>query len=340
MTAPQNPPPPPAVLMQLLSGAWIQQTISTLAALGIADALASGPKTTAALAGELGLHERSLYRALRAAASVGVFAETGPRTFGLNPVAELLRTGTPGSMRAAATMLGREWDRRSWSAMAHTLRTGQTAHDHVFGCGAFEHLNKHPEDLAIFNQAMTDFSVGNAAAVRDAYGFEGIGTLMDVAGGHGMMLGTILAAHPAMKGVLFDQSHVVEGAAPVLNRLGVADRVRTVGGNFFESVPAGADAILMSNIIHDWDDEKSIRILKNCRAALPAGGRLLLVETPIPDGPGFHFGKWMDLQMMLLPGGAERTESEHAALLSASGFRLQRIVPTRTPTGIVEAVAV
>jgi hypothetical protein len=327
--------------MQLATGLWVGNVVSCVARLKIADALVDGPKTAEALAAKLNLHGPSLHRMLRAAASVGVFAETpaGSGAFALTPVSQLLRTGTAGSMNAAIAMFGADWDRRAWGGLDHAVRTGGPAHHHVYGEGPFEYLKKHPADDVMFNEAMTAYSVMTAAAVTAAYDFAGITTLADIAGGHGKLLAECLKARKHLRGVLFDQPHVIAGAGKLFTDAGVADRVTMVGGSFFEEVPP-ADAHMMSNILHDWPDVDAVRILKTCRKAAAPGGRVLIIEAAIPSDPGPHPGKFLDIQMMVMTGGRERTEAQFRELFASAGYRLERIVPTPGPMSVVEGRAV
>ncbi|MBL8797823.1 MAG: methyltransferase [Planctomycetia bacterium] len=337
MPAPELPPS--AALINLISGTWVTQLIYVAAKLGLADRLRDGPKPVEELASATGMDPQSLYRVLRALASFGVFRETAPRCFELTPLAHCLRSDVPDSLQAVAVFYGEPWHRAAWSSLLHSVKTAQPAFNHVAGEPFFEHVQKHPEVAAIFDQAMTNFSGMAIGAVLAAYDFTGIGKLVDVAGGHGSLLAAILQAYPAMRGVLFDMPTVIDGARQkqLLEQAGVADRCELVGGDFFRAVPAGADGYLMKHIIHDWSDDHALNILRNCRRAMSPSGRLLLVEMVIPPGNEPHFGKLLDLEMLVMTqGGRERTESEYRALLAAAGFELTRIVPTRSPASVIE----
>ncbi len=330
-------PPPEAVLTQMAFGALLTQALYVAAKLGIADLLAAGPRPVAELAAETETHERSLYRVLRSLAGVGVFAEVAPQTFSLTPLAERLRADFPGSLRNGMIFMGEEWHFNVWANMMHSVRTGKPAWGQTHGSEVFEYFAYNPEQAEIFNGAMTDMSVGTAPAVVEAYDFSEFGTLADIAGGHGYLLARILKANPKLSGVLFDVAPVVEGAAALLGREGVANRVERVAGDFFQSVPR-ADAYIMKHIIHDWDDARASVILKNINAAMEADGRVLIVESVVPEGNGPHYSKVLDLEMLVSPGGIERTAEEYAALLKSAGLRLSRLVPTRSPFSIIEAV--
>lgn len=337
-SAPPGPPPPDVHLIQLIFGKWVSMAVSVAAKLRLADKLAAGPKAVAALAAETNTHPESLHRLLRALASVGVFASDDAGKFRLTPVGELLRTGVKGSMRGVADYCGAEWSWKAWGSLIDSVRTGRTAFNEVFGEGCFDYLGKHPAEQAVFDEGMTGFSAAEADAVVAAYDFSGFGTLVDVGGGHGYLLGTILKKAPKLRGVLFDAPHVVAGAK--LQEMGVADRCTTVGGNFFESVPAGGDAYILKHIIHDWNDADCGRILNSIRRVSKPGTKLLLVELVIPPGDEPHPGKLLDLEMLVVASGKERTEAEYAALVAASGFKLTRVVPTQGPASVVEAEAV
>lgn len=338
MTNPEaQAPPPEAVLTQMAFGALLTQALYVAARLGVADLLAAGPRKVAELAAETGTHERSLYRLLRSLAGAGVFAEVEPQTFGLTPLADPLRSDAPSSMRNGVIFMGEAWHFGVWANLLYSVRTGQPAWGHTHGAEVFEYFAANPEQAEIFNGAMTDMSVGTAPAVVAAYDFSGFGTLADIAGGHGYLLAQILKVTPNLSGILFDVPPVVEGAAALLEREGVAERVERVAGDFFQSVPR-ADAYIMKHIIHDWDDERAAQILKNINAAMGEQGRVLIVETVVPEGNGPHYSKLLDLEMLVSPGGVERTAEEYAALLSAAGLKLSRIIPTLSPFSIVEAV--
>ena len=334
--APQGPPPE-AVLTQMAFGALLTQALYVAAKLGVADLLAAGPRPVSELAEATETHERSLYRVLRSLAGVGVFRETGGRVFALTPLAEPLRTDAPGSMRNGLIFMGEQWHFQVWADMMHSVRTGRPAWGHTHGAEVFEYLAANPGHAEIFNGAMTDMSAVTAPAVVEAYDFSGFRTLADVAGGHGYLLSQILKANPGLAGVLFDVPQVIEGAGPLLEREGVAARVERVAGDFFAAVPR-ADAYVLKHIIHDWDDERAAAILRNVNAAMGPQARVLIVETVVPEGNEPHYSKLLDLEMLASPGGIERTADEYAALLAAAGLRLSRIVPTRSPFSIVEAV--
>jgi len=330
-------PTPEAIqrVLQLATGHLLAAAVHSAAYLDIAGRLADGPRTTADLARDAHVQEDALYRVLRALASVGVFEETAPRTFGLTPAAAALQTGV---LRNFALWVSSPFNMRVQANQLHSVRTGEPAAAQTVGAPVFEYLATDPQMSKIFNDAMSDLSASIVPAVLEAYDFGGIGTLVDIAGGHGVVLTAILQKYPAMNGILFDLGHVVEGAKPRIASLGLADRVTTASGDFFTAVPPGGDAYLMKHIIHDWDDARAAAILKNICRALPKGGRVILLEGVIPPGNEPGFGKILDLEMLTMPGGRERTEAEFRALLAAAGFALTRIVPTHSPVSVIEAV--
>jgi hypothetical protein len=332
--------PPPIVLMQMATGYIVSQALYVAAKLQVADLLKDGPRTSEELAQAAGADARFLYRTLRALASVGVFAETEQGSFTLTPTAELLRTDVQGSMHAMVIWMNEPFHWRVFEEMLDAVKTGKLAFEQVFGMEPFPYLVQHPELARIFNNAMTSFSLMSAPTVTAAYDFSSIKKLVDVAGGHGLLISSILKANPHMQGVLFDMPTVIEGAGRLIEEAGVSDRCEKVAGNFFESVPEGGDAYIMKHIIHDWDDERSLTILRNCHRAMTENGKLLLVEVLIPPGNEPSFGKIMDIEMMLLPGGTERTEAEYRELFAAAGFRLTRVIPTASPASIIEGVRV
>lgn len=331
--------PPPATLLQMMTGYWVSQALYVAAKLGVADLLAAGPRPVEELAAATQTDAPSLRRVLRALASVGVFTEARPGTFALTPLAALLRTGTPDSMRALAIMYAEE-QYRAWGDLLHSVQTGETAFERRFGTSYFAYLAQHPEADRVFNEAMTGWTTQLVGAVVDAYDFSPFKTIADVGGSYGTLLAAMLRSNPAARGILFDQPHVVAAAGEQLVVAGVAERCTTVGGDFFVEVPAGGDAYVLAQILHDWDDERSVAILRQCRRAMPAHGKLLVIELVLPPGEEPFFGKWLDLHMLVLLGARERTATEYDALFRAAGFALARVVPTAAGPSVVEAVPV
>jgi len=337
--APQQPTPGDHVL-QLATGYIASMSIYIVAKLGIADLLAEGPKPVSELAAASGSHEDRLYRVLRTLASVGVFSEVEPRRFALTPAGAALRTGTPDSVHPMALWMTDPFHFRVHAELLHTVRTGEITFDHVYGKPIFEYLPEDREESEIFDNAMTWFSDMVVPAVLEAYDFSAIGTLLDVAGGRGALMRGILNKYPQMRGIVIDLEHVIEAAKQVPANQALGERCQFQAADFFAAVPTKADAIIMKSIIHDWDDEPAVKILKNCRKALAgkANAKILLVEAVLMPGNEPHLGKFIDLEMMVFPGGRERTEEEFRRLFAAAGLRLNRVVPTKAPLWVVEGV--
>ena len=329
-------------LMQLASGFELSACLYVAAKLNIADRLAAGPRPVEALAEETESNADGLYRVLRALVSIDVFSEPQPRTIALSPAAELLRQDVAGNIHAMVLWSSNPFVMHVTSDLLHSVQTGKPAIEHLYGKPAFECFASMPEFAYAFNQGMTAISADLAPAVLEAYDFSGVGTLMDVAGGHGYFLCAALKRHRQMKGILLDQPSVVEGAKCVLCDMKVEDRCQPVGGNFFEHIPPGADAYYMQHIIHDWNDESALKILRNVRQALAGrpDGRLILVDMVLPADSRPHPAKLLDLLMLMFPGGRERTEQEWRELLAKAGFTITRIVPTKAPDSVIEATIV
>ena len=335
--APVVRPTPEAIqqAFQLMTGHFVASAVNIAARLSLSDRLAKGPRSAEDLARETGTDAGALYRLMRALASLGVFEEGADRKFALTPVGAAL---CEGPVRRMALWIAGEFNFQVYANAMHSVKTGESAVPFTTGVGGpFEVFARNPELSQIFNDAMTGFSSVVVPAVLEAYDFSGIRTLVDVAGGHGALLTAILQKHPAMKGIVMDLDHVVQGATPAIAAQGLADRATAVAGDFFAEVPAGGDAYIMKHIIHDWYDDKASQILANIRKVLPKDGRVLLVESVIPPGNEPGMGKIIDLEMLVMAGGKERTEQEFRDLFERSGFTLTRIVPTRSPLAVIEA---
>lgn len=320
----------------MMTGYWVAQMIHVAARLGIADYLAAGPKSTAELARLTGTHAESLYRMLRALAGAGIFQEQGPREFALTPLADLLRSEVPGSQRGLALMMGDE-HYKAWAELMYSVRTGRPAYDLVVGKPVFEFMQEHPEKAADFDAAMLSIHGAETAAMIEAYDFSTVQVLADVGGGNGSTLAGVLAAHPKMRGVLIDLPAVIDRARSFLKKNPVSSRCQFVGADFFQSIPPGADTYMMRHIIHDWDDTRSHLILTHTRKAMPRGGKLLIVEHVIEAGNAPSFAKMLDVNMLVIPGGKERTADAYDRLLDEAGFVLTRIVPTNQGVSVIEA---
>jgi len=333
-----SPARPYDVLFDMVIGKWISQALGTVVELGVPDRLAKGARQCSDMARQAGVSEDGLYRLLRALASVGLFSESTGRRFKLTGMGQLFRSDHPESLAGYARFVAHDSTWRPWGRLSHSVKTGMPAFDHVFDAPIFEYLSRNPEAAAVFDGAMTSLSAREARAASDAYDFKGVETLMDVAGGHGLLLATVLRRHKRMRGVLFDLPHVASGAAATFARVGITGRVRIESGDFFRELPSGADAIIMKHILHDWDDDSATRILQVCHRSLGPRGKVLIVDPVVPPGNTPHYGKLLDLEMLVLtPRGRERTKAEFARLLHGAGFRLSRVIATKSPLSIVEA---
>ena len=339
--APQksNDTPPEVMLLQLGTGYWISQALYVAARLGLADLLKDGPAGVEELARATGTQPAPLFRLMRVLASVGVFAEEGERRYRLTPLSELLQTG-PQAMRPMLIHLceGPSWG--AWGELLHSVETGETAFPHANGAEVFPFYAEHTESAEPFNAAMTAYSTVVSEAVTRAYDFSPFHKVVDVGGGHGHLLSSILKSAPQARGVLFDLPAVVEGAQSRVRSEGLEGRCEIVGGDFFESVPEGGDAYVLKTIIHDWDEERALAILRNIHRSMKDDGKLVLVETVIEQGDAPSFSKLSDLHMMVMTGGQERTEAEYATLFERAGFKLTRIVATESLMGVVEGVRI
>jgi hypothetical protein len=306
------------------------------AKLGIADLLSSGAVHYDDLARMTRTHASSLYRTLRALASVGIFSEVRAGQFALTPMAALLQTAVPNSMRSLGIMFGEE-QYTAWGDLLYSVRTKQPAFEHQFGMGVFDFFRQHPDAGAVFNEAMTNWTSRVAGAVAATCDCSRFGTVVDVGGNQGTNLAAILRDHPTARGILFDLPHVVAGAKEHLARAGVDDRCTIIGGDFFAAVPPGGDAYLLSGVLHDWDDERCVAILAQCGRVMPDDGTLLIVEAVLPEGDQPFFGKWVDLHMLVMASGSERTSEQYRKLLHAGGFEMTRVAPLNVGLSIVEA---
>ena len=341
MTAPanrtENELPAQLQMIQYITGFWMSRAVWIAAKLGLADLLKSGPKTAEELAQATSTHAPSLFRILRALASAGVFKKESDGRFGLTPLSETLITDAPGSTRwFIISELGQE-HYPAWGNLMHSVKTGEVAFDDFFGMDVWKYFSQNPEDAAVFNDSMSANTAAVNEAITSLYDFSKFNKIVDVGGGHGGLITSILQKNAAVAGVLFDAPEVIEGARAKLEAAGVADRCEAVAGNFFEAVPEGGDAYVMKWIIHDWEDEKAIAILKNCRQHTQSGDRLIVVDCVVPENDEPDFSKTFDLNMLVMTGGKERTAAEFQALLAAAGFKLLRVIPTDLPPSIVEA---
>ncbi len=325
-------------LIQMCAGAWVSAAVYAAAKLGLADHLAAGPRSASDLAPATGTHAPTLHRFMRTLAGLGILTEGDDQRFGLTPLGEALKDGAPGSARSTLIAFGGPAFWRSFEEILYSLETGKPAFDKVWGMPVFDYFAQHPDAASHFSESMVGFHGSEPPTVAEAYDFSGVQTVVDVGGATGNMLAALLSRHPGLRGVLFDLPHVVRDAPALLKARGVEERVTIETGSFFERVPAGGDAYVLSHIIHDWSESQCLTILKHCRDAMRPDSRLLIVETVLPEGDTPHQGKLQDLVMLVIPGGQERTEAEYASLFAKAGFRLNRVVPTTSVVSIVEGV--
>jgi hypothetical protein len=325
-------------LGRLVSGFRVSQAIHAAVELGIPDLLADEERTSDDLAHASGSDPGTLYRLLRALASLGVLHEAAGRRFSLTPFGRPLRSDVPGSLHSWARLIGRDYVWGSWGNLAHAVRHGENSFRALHGTGLFEWRAEHPEESHLFDDAMRSLTAIANDALLAAYDFGRFGTVVDVGGGTGALLASVLEAHPGTRGVLFDQAHVVVGAEPVLRAAGVLDRCEVVAGSFFSAVPEGGDVYLLKSIIHDWEDEESVRILSVCRAAMAPDAVLVLVEHDLGPPNEQPDAKLADLNMLVMPGGRERTDGEYAELFRLAGLRHSTTTIATTGHALIEAV--
>ncbi len=333
-----TPSAPYVEMLRMLHAPLITQALVVAAELGIADLLASGPRTVESLAAEAGVDPDGLYRVLRALAGSGVFCETSARAFESTPLADTLRSGGEHSLRDWARLWGLPERHAAIGGLLHSVRTGQPSFEHLHGHSWWSQLAARPDQAAVFDAAMGDLARRLHAATVDAYDLSGIASLLDVGGGRGHLVAALLRRYPHLRGAVLDQPEVARHAAEVLARAGVAERAEVVSGDFFTSVPAGADAYLMSMILHDWNDAQAVRILTNTRQAMGPHSELLVVDAIVPPGNGAHDGKLRDLIMLALHPGRERTEADFATLFAQAGLRLRETREVAASTGLLVAV--
>ena len=329
--------PPHAQLVQMATAHWVSHIVYVAAKLSLADHLAKGPKTADELAGPTGTHTPSLSRLMRTLANLGIVTEDVTHRFALTPLGEALKTGAPGSARATILTLAADWCVRGFGHLPYSVETGKSGFEKSLGMPFFDWLAKHPEEASLFSETMVGFHGAEPPAVAAAYDFSGLTTIVDVGGATGNLLTTVLGSYPGSCGILYDLPHVVHDAPALIQARGLANRVTIESGSFFENVPSGGDAYLLSHIIHDWTEDQCLTILDHCRRAMKPGSRLLIVEMVLPAGNTPHPGKMLDMMMLVGPGGQERTKQEYGTLLGKAGLRLTRVVPTASPVSVVEA---
>jgi hypothetical protein len=329
--------PPHAQLVQLAIAHWMSHIVYVATKLHLADHLATGPKSADELAGPTETHPLSLYRLMRTLASLGIFTEDATHRFALTSLGEALKTGAPGSAHASILTLASEWMSRGWDQLLYSVQTGKGGFEKSLGMPFFDWLARNPEEASMFSETMIGIHGAEPPAVAAAYDFSGFATIVDVGGATGNLLTTILGKYPGSRGILYDLAHVVRDAPALIQARGLGDRVMIESGSFFEGVPEGGDAYLLSHIIHDWTEDQCLTILSHCRRVMNPDSRLLIIEMVLPVGDTPHPGKILDMMMLVGPGGQERTEQEYGSLLRKAGLRLTRVVPTASPVSVVEA---
>ena len=328
--------PPPARMIQMITGHWVSQTVGTLARLSVADAVAAGAKTAAGVAKECGSNPDATRRLLRTAAGLGLFVEEQPDTFRLSPLGETLRSGAPGSLRDFAIAETDQAHWLSWGRLAEAVTTGEPAAPKALGQELFQWYESHPDDAAAFAGAMGNLSAMVAEEVAGSCDFSAAAKIVDIGGSNGLLLGAVLKKNPGPSGIVFDLPGVAERARPILEREGLAGRVEARGGDFFTDVPAG-DVYLLKHILHDWNDDQCRTILSTCANRLHASGKVLVIEMIIPDDNSPSMAAMMDMNMLVMLPGRERSLMEYRALLNAAGLKLDRVIQTHSPFQVIEA---
>jgi len=332
--------PPYAAMMEMIMNAWAAQAITAAVELGIADALADGPLQSEELASRVDADPDALRRLLRALIGRGIFRQRRDGRYELNSMANTLRSDAPLSAAAFARTLGSREHREHWSHLAYAIRTGKAVIPVVEGMDAFDWLSGQPEIADTFNRAMAETTEASISYLLAAYAFDPYPTVVDVGGGMGRLLAAILTETPTARGILYDLPHGAAEAPALMRRHGIEDRVRVVEGSFFDSVPTGGDIYILKMVIHDWDDDQALEILRKVHAATKVGTKILLIELVLPERNRAHLGQLSDLEMLVCQAGRERTAAEYRALLERAGFRMARVVQTASPYSLVEAEAV
>lgn len=335
----QRTVPPYAAMMEMIMNAWTAQAITVVVELGIADALADGPLRAEELASRVKADPDALRRLLRALIGRGVFRQRRDGRYELNALANTLRFGAPISAAGFARLAGSHQHREHWSYLTDAIRTGKAVIPTVQGTDAFDYVSSDPEVAEAFNRAMAETTEASIGYLMAAYSFEPYPTVVDVGGGVGRLLAAILTETPTARGILYDLPHGAAEAPALMRRHGIQDRVSVEEGSFFDSVPTGGDLYVLKMVIHDWDDEQALEILRNVHTAAKVGTKILLIELVIPEHKREHLGHWIDLEMLVCQAGRDRTAAEYRSLLARAGFRMTRVVPTASPFSFVEAEA-
>ncbi len=327
--------PPHVEMMKFILGKWISKPIYVVSKLKIADILSDGPKSIKELSKIINVHASSLYRIMRALSCLGIFSETDDRRFELTPMAECLKSD---ALRPIALMMHSDWHDKAWDQLLESVKTGEKAFDNVHGMPAFDWLEEHPQAARIYNEANAIKAVTSHSAIIGAYDFSEISSLTDIGGGNGALMVEILKANPSLSGVVSELPSIVEAAKEFIHYQGFESRCKVIECDIFDKIPAGSDAYLMSHILHDWEDVQCLTILRNCHKAMKPGTKLLVVEALIPTGNEFSIAKLLDIEVFVMGGGRERTETEFRNLFESTGFELSKIVPTDQSISIMEGI--
>lgn len=316
----------------------VTHAVAAMAELNIADAIASGSHSADEIASDLGLNPGTLARLLRYLSSIGLLEGQANSEYSLTPMGEMLRTDVPGSFNSMAQIFGSDYGAAAAANLAHSIRTGEPAFDAAHGVGIFDYIQPREKDRQLFYSAFTGLSTAQAPVIAAAYDFQAFDSIVDVGGGYGYLLLEILKLHDHPTGILYDLEQVIKDAEPLIADEGLADRCSIVAGDFFESVPSGASAYVMKLILHDWNDDQAATILERCRSAMAPGGKVVVIDMVVPEGPDYGLTLNADLNMMVLTEGRERTEEDFNSLGSASGLRVASITPTATSLSVIEMV--
>ena len=333
--------PPQVKILQMMNAYRLSQSISVAAKLGIADLLADEPKSSDELAQATETHPPSLYRLLRALASFGIFAEDENGLFGLTPRSAMLQTNVPGSIRAYASVIGDEWHWQMWGGVVHSVKTGQPVFDKIFGMEFQDYYNQNPEVAKNFDAAMVSALGMTDNAIIGNYDFSSFSKVVDIGtgGGNTSLIASILKKNPKLQGIFFDLPPRIEAVKPFIEAEELSSRCELVAGDVFKSFPSGGDVYIIKNLIHDYDDERAVKLLKNCHDAIADNGKILAVEMIIPPGNEPSLGKILDVEALIMTTGAtERTEEQYRSLFEAAGFKLSNVISTRSPMSLLEAV--
>jgi O-methyltransferase/methyltransferase family protein len=329
--------PPHAQLVQMAMAHWGSHILYVAAKLGLADHLANGPLNAEQLAERTSTHAPSLYRLMRTLAGYGILTEDNSRRFSLTSLGEAMKTGAPGAARATILTIASPWWTAGFAELMHSVQTGKPGFEKMAGMAIFDWLAENPEQASLFNETMVGIHGAEPPAIAAAYDFSGVKKIVDVGGGSGNLLTTIVAKFPESRGILFDMPHVIRDGAATIKARGLTDRITIEQGSFFETVPAGGDVYILSHIIHDWSEDLCLKIFGNCTRVMNPDTRLLIIEMVLPSDNTPHPGKILDMMMLVGPGGQERTVEEYDELLSKAGLRITQVVPTVTPVSVIEA---